>query len=63
MPTSPKKIGPLESMHACMLAHLIGCQEFLCLHAVCFTIFDLVWNHEHEMWGHCVTKVIKNSSL
>jgi len=50
MPTSPKKFGP-------PLSPCTSCPLFF------FTIFDLVWNNEHEMWGHRVTKVIKKNCL
>jgi len=42
-----KKIEPL----LCMLVHLIGCQEFLCL-LVFFTSFGLGKWQGHKLWGH-----------
>jgi hypothetical protein len=42
-----KKIEPL----LCMLVHLIGCQEFLCL-LVFFTSFGLGRWQGHKLWGH-----------
>jgi len=42
-----KKIEPL----LCMLVHLIGCQEFLCL-LVFLTSFGLGKWQGHKLWGH-----------
>ncbi len=37
-PPPKKKVGPLGCM---LLAHVIGCQKFLCLPLFIFTIYDL----------------------